>query len=347
MRTFPGVPAPRVLIGIVGFGLGIVALWLRIIVLPRRPRDAETPQPRRVPQGNAAPRPDGAGLRIVVNPSSGPALRASPLATLRDGLPSADVHELAEGDDLLALLRDPRFTAVGAAGGDGTLAAAASVALERDALLVAVPAGTLNHLARDLGLSSAEDAIAAVRAGYAARIDVGTIGERIFVNTLSFGGYSPVVDRRERLEPRLGKWPALLVALIRELPRMEPLRLTIDGEPVKVWLAWVGNGAYSPPGLAPAWRESLDDGLLDVRIVDGAKRFSKTRFACAALTGRLSTCGVYREEWAESVKISSLDGPLRMASDGETFDGPERFTIEKRRSALLVALPPPDPTPDR
>ncbi|MDP1794814.1 MAG: diacylglycerol kinase family protein [Acidimicrobiales bacterium] len=347
MRKFLSVMPPRSRLAMVGAALAAVMVWLRLVVLPRRPADADTPRPRRVPQGDAVPRPDGDGLRIVVNPSSGPALKASPLEELREGLPAADIHELTEDDDLLALLRDPDFAAVGAAGGDGTLAAAASVALERDALLVAVPAGTLNHLARDLGLSSAEDAIAAVRAGFAARIDVGCVADRIFVNTFSFGGYSCVVDHRERLESRVGKWPALLIALVRELPRMKPLRLTIDGRPHRVWLAYVGNCTYSPAGFAPAWRESLDDGLLDVRIVQGARRFSKTRFACAALFGRLSTCAVYSEWRATSVDVVSADGPLRLAADGETFDGPAEFTISKRPSALLVALPPPDPEPDR
>ncbi len=257
--------------------VGVVLLWLRRVVLPARPTDADTPHPKRLPQGDARPSPDGTGVRIVVNPSSGPAMARSPLEELRSGLPAADIHELADADDLAALLRDPEFAVIGAAGGDGTLAAAAAVAAERDALLVAVPAGTLNHLARDLGLSSAADAIEAVQKGFAAPIDLGTVGDRIFVNTLSFGGYSAVVDHRERLQKRMGKWPALVVALIRELPRMEPLHLELDGAPVKVWVGWIGNCAYSPPGLAPAWREALDDGLLDVRLVHGGPRYSRTR----------------------------------------------------------------------
>ncbi len=143
---------------------------------------------------------------------------------------------------------------------------------------VAVPAGTLNHLARDLGLDTVDDAIAAVRAGTATRMDLGVAGDRCFVNTLTFGGYSQVVDTRERLEDRLGKWPALLVALVRELPRMEPLRVELDGQVRRVWLAWIGNCRYDPTGFGPSWREHLDDGLLDVRIVNGARRFSRTRF---------------------------------------------------------------------
>jgi diacylglycerol kinase family enzyme len=109
---------------------------------------------------------------------------------------------------------------------------------------------------------------------------------------------------------------------------------------MKVWLAWIGNGQYGPDGLAPAWREELADGLLDVRIVHGARRLSRCRFACSAIAGRLSTCRVYTERTAERVEIRSLDGPLRVAGDGETFDAPATLEVSKRPRALLVAVPP-------
>ncbi len=316
--------------------------WIRHAVLPRRPKDAETPRPSRVRDATAKPLPTGAGLTLVVNPGSGPALVSAPTEQLRHELPDSTILELGEGDDLADLLRDSGAVAVGAAGGDGTLAAAAHVAIERDALFVAVPAGTLNHFARDLGLTGADDAIRAVQQGCAASVDVGMAGDRMFLNTLSFGGYTAVVDARERYESKIGKWPALVVALVTELPRMEPLHLTIDGRTLRVWIAWVGNNHYSPTGLAPAWREAMDDGLLDIRIATGAKAFSRIRFTAAALTGRLRDCSVYEEWTAASLEVESAEGPLRLAADGETFDGPSRVSVSKQPKALRVALPCPD-----
>jgi diacylglycerol kinase family enzyme len=315
-------------------------VWVRHVVIPARPADAPTPTPDRLRRGTGTPSPDGAGVRIIVSAAAGPAWSRAATDELRDALPAADVVELGEHDDLLALLRDPAYAVIGAAGGDGTLGAAAHVAAERGVPLVPVPGGTLNHLARDLGLRSAEDAIAAVRTGGVACIDLGEVGDRTFVNTLSFGGYSAVVDTRERLERRIGKWPALVVALVRELPRMAPCRLELDGQRVDVWLAWIGNGAYDPPGLAPAWREDLDDGLLDVRLLHGG-RLARCRFASAALLGRLSRCAVYSERRVESLHLRSLDGPLRLVADGEPFDGAEDLVIGKRRRALQIVLPHP------
>ncbi len=325
-----------------------LAVWKRKLVLPKRPRTAPYPIPRRIPDPEERPAPDGTGVRIVVNPSSGPAWTEAPTDALRDGLPGADVHELSEDDELDDLLCHDELVAIGAAGGDGTLAAVATIAADRDLPFVAVPAGTLNHLARDLGLRTVDDAIDAVRAGTFCRMDLGVAGDRCFVNTLTFGGYSRVVDERERLEGRLGKWPALLVALLRELPGMEPLCVEIDGEMRRVWLAWIGNCRYQPTGFGPAWREELADGLLDVRIVNGVRKYSRTRFTFDVLFGRLSSCPVYEERRVESLHITSLDGPLRLAADGETFDGPTDVVVTKRPQALRVAVPPdPDRSSDR
>jgi diacylglycerol kinase family enzyme len=321
-----------------------LAVWKRKLILPKRPRTAPFPIPRRIPDPEERPAPDGTGVRIVVNPSSGPAWTDAPTDALREGLPGADIHELSEEDDLEQILCHDELVAIGAAGGDGTLAAVATIAADRDVPFVAVPAGTLNHLARDLGLDTVDDAVDAVRAGTFCRMDLGQAGDRCFVNTLTFGGYSQVVDERERLEGRLGKWPALLVALVRALPKMEPLCVEIDGEQKRVWLAWIGNGRYEPAGFGPAWRESLDDGLLDVRIVNGVRKYSRSRFAFDVLCGRLSRCPVYEERQVESIHIRSLDGPLRLAADGETFDGPDELVVQKRRQALRVAVPP---DPDR
>lgn len=96
----------------------------------------------------AAALPGGEGLVIVVNPRSGPD-DLSPAEELRGLLPKAELIELAEGDDLDELLGEAagRAQALGIAGGDGTVAAAALVALEHGLPLAVLPAGTLNHFA--------------------------------------------------------------------------------------------------------------------------------------------------------------------------------------------------------
>ena len=323
----------------------VAAAWVRRVVLPTRPDDAGTARPHRVPDPERRPSADGTGVTIAVNRGSGPVWSADPTDELREGLPGAQVRLLDGDDDIADVLGEGDPVAVGAAGGDGTLSAAAEVAVARDLVLVAVPSGTFNHLARDLGLDDVSDAIAAVRAGTAIHMDLGVVdiasgATRTFVNTLTFGGYTQVVDARERLQPRLGKWLALLVSLVRELPRMEPLELDLDGRRAEVWLGWIGNCAYAPDGFGPSWRERLDDGRLDVRLVLGGRRFARVRFVVDVLTGRLQRCPVYREQLVETLQVRSMSGPLRLAVDGETIDGGTTFDVMKRRRALLVAVPP-------
>jgi undecaprenyl-diphosphatase len=323
-----------------GIALATRRLW------PVAPRHGAQLHPRRQPDPELRPSPDGGGVRIVVNPASGSNLGPSPAERLGEGLPSATVVELDEGDDLAALLcAAPDAVALGAAGGDGTLNAAAAVAIERDLPLVAVPAGTLNHLARDLGLDAVDDAVAAVRAGTVAHMDVGRIAGRLFLNTASFGGYTEVVDAREQLERRLGKWPALVVALARVLRRLEPLAVELDGVPRTVWLVFVGNCRYSPDGFGPSWRERLDDGLLDIRLVDGRHPFARTRLVLAVLTGTLARCAPYEEWTASRLEVRSPGGALRIALDGETVDveapgGDGTIVLEKQPRALTVFVPP-------
>jgi undecaprenyl-diphosphatase len=294
---------------------------------------------------------EGEGVRIVVNPGAGSGAvgRAeAPTEALRRGLPAAEIVELAEGGDLVAELErlaGNGCRAVGVAGGDGSINAAAAVALAHRLPLVVVPAGTLNHLARDLGVETVDDTIDAVRHGHASEIDVGWIAGRPFLNTASFGSYVELVDARERLEGRIGKWPALAVALVRVLRHGTPVEVEIDGEPRSLWLVFVGNCRYLPDGMAPTWRERLDDGQIDVRLVDASHPFCRTRLIVAALTGTLRRSRVFETWQTTSVQVRSSDGPLRLARDGETFDGAETFEIAKDGTRLAVftpRLPPAD-----
>jgi undecaprenyl-diphosphatase len=307
-------------------------------VAPRSPAQA-----RRAPSNAATdPSPTGDGLSIVVNASAGPALGRDPASQLRDGLPDAEVIEVDDPDELDDALEQAAANgrALGIAGGDGSVNAAAAVADAAGKPLLVVPAGTLNHLARDLGLGSVQDAVDAVQTGSAAAVDLATIDGRPFLNTASFGSYVELVDAREHLQKIIGKWPAVVVALVRVLRNSSPCEVEIDGERKRVWMSFVGNCRYHPSGFAPSWRERLDDGQLDVRMVEGDAPFSRLRLVVAVLTGRLGRCRVYSQRLAREVHVRSLNGPMRLARDGETFDGSAEFVIAKDGRSLPVYVAP-------
>jgi undecaprenyl-diphosphatase len=335
-RPAPGRAAAQVAAG-VGVGLATRLVW------PVAPREPATVAPQRR-WSEVAPSPDGAGIGIVVNPGAGSGRlgSADPAGVLGECLPGAEVIELEDPADLpdeLERLAKGGCAALGVAGGDGSINTAAGVALRHGLPLVVVPGGTLNHLARDLGVETIEDAVEAIRHGTAAEIDVGWIAGRPFLNTASFGGYVELVDAREELESRIGKWPALAVALARVLRHGTPVVAALDGDPRRLWIVFVGNCRYLPDGMAPTWRERLDDGRLDVRVVDAAHPFCRTRLVAAALTGTLRRSRVFETWQATRLHVRSTDGPLRLARDGETFDGDDEFEIAKDGGRLVVFTP--------
>ena len=321
----------------VGLAIGATAALATRRLWPVAPRTAAQIRPALTPLGGE-PTEDGEGLTLIVNPSAGPALRRPPREELEEAFPKATILEIGDDLDVDTALKEASASgkAIGMAGGDGSVGAAAQVAHDVGKPLVVIPAGTLNHLARDLGVHSVEDAIEAVKEGDLVAVDVASIDGKPFLNTASFGVYSELVDARERLEGTIGKWPALMVALFRVLREYEPMEVEIDGKDRRLWMIFIGNCRYHPAGFAPSWRERLDDGELDIRIVDADQPWARVRLLVAVLTGRLGRCRVYEATTTRSMKVRSKNGPIRLARDGETFDGSDEFEICKEDRPLAV-----------
>jgi undecaprenyl-diphosphatase len=220
-------------------------------------------------------------------------------------------------------------------GGDGTVNAAAAVALEQELPLVVLPGGTLNHFAVDLGNIDVDCVLEAVQRGDAVRVDVGETDDGIFLNTASDGGYPEMVAFRERLETDIGKWPAAFIGLVRTLRRTLPMDVEVDGRRRRLWMLFVGNCAYQPPGVAIASRQCLDDGILDVRLFE-ATRWSRIRLIVSALLGRLDRCPAYDARRVEQMTLRLLDEPRPVARDGEVCDPTNEVHFRKRRRALTV-----------
>lgn len=102
------------------------------------------------------------------------------------------------------------------AGGDGTIASAASVVAGTATELAIVPGGTHNHFAGDHGIPGDLDAaIALARDGSARAFDIARVNGRVFLNTSSVGAYVSFVRLRDRMEPYLGYVLASLAAAVK------------------------------------------------------------------------------------------------------------------------------------
>jgi membrane-associated phospholipid phosphatase/diacylglycerol kinase family enzyme len=334
-RVYVGVHYPLDVIVGAGIGAAIATLSCRLWpVLPQRADELPPSEDRRALRTSA----DGQGVGVLVNPGSGSGTDPGPVDALRRRLPRARIIELGDGSDLESALAEvaDACEVLGVCGGDGSVTAAARVALARSRPLLMLPGGTLNHLARDLRIESADDAIDALTAGEAVGVDVAAIDGRPFLNTAGFGSYPDMLDARQHLERRLGRWPAQLIALGKTLLRAEPLELTIDGERRLVWMGFVGNCRHEPAGFAPSWRPRLDDGCLDVRILLADLPLARPRLMLSILTGRLAASHAYRELSARQLRVESTRPRRPLACDGETFEGHGRFLIEKLPQPVVI-----------
>ncbi|KAA9161654.1 phosphatase PAP2 family protein [Amycolatopsis acidicola] len=334
-----GVAASRVVTGVhypsdvlagtaIGLGAGLLTLWW----WPRT-----TPGPARAKQVQAIASQTGEGVVVIVNGSAGSADGAV-LNALRKRLPDAEVVEPEPQDDLPGVFADAarRARVLGVAGGDGTINLAAKTAADQGVPLLVIPAGTLNHFARDLGVENADQAVSALQEGSAIEVDLGSAGDEVFVNTCSTGLYTDLVRYRDKWERRLGKWPAMLVGLVHVLRRAKPQELLVNGRRRTVWMMFAGNGRYLPTGFAPTSRPELDDGLLDIRIVDAESPFARTRVMLAVLTGTLRWAKPYEGTTAGEIDVHSPGGSLRLTLDGEYKPIAPEARIGKRPRALTV-----------
>lgn len=262
------------------------------------------------------------GGYLIVNPRAGKAsLRAEELVRSAQSR-GLQVHLLRPDDDPAELALRAPDGPLGVAGGDGTLGQVAQVAIDRAVPFVCVPFGTRNHFARDLGLDR-DDPLAALDAfsGRERRIDVGRVGERVFLNNLSLGMYARLVHHRERHRRRddaLARARAALIALRQRSPR----GVSIDGERVVARVFLVANNAYKLDLLELGERSCLDSGRLYLYAGNGVLRSTWT------------------ERSAERFEIDAAAGQLAAAVDGEPEVLETPFVVRSDPRVLRVLVPP-------
>jgi diacylglycerol kinase family enzyme len=258
---------------------------------------------------------------LIVNPHSGNGGAVADLVREAEAR-GVRVHVLADGDDVAELARRVEADALGIAGGDGSLAPVAEVALERGLPFVCIPFGTRNHFARDIGLDRGDPigALDAFVEGEERLIDIARANGRLFLNNVSLGLYARLVRRRENHRRRSDAF-ARLRAFVILVQNRDPIGITIDGQRVTARVVLISNNAYRLDFFSLGERDRLDGGRLHLYIP----------------TGILRRAWIERE--ADTFEIGAIAGKLDAAVDGEpeVLDTPIEFRIEPR--ALRVLLP--------
>ena len=230
------------------------------------------------------------------------------------------------------------------AGGDGSVAAVASVAVERDLPLVVVPTGTLNHFARDLGLDLARPlrALDAFDAGHERRVDVGRINGSPFINNVSLGVYAEMLADPTYRRDKLRVVQTKLQAAFFDPEVRRALRITPPGEaPLEGVVAMVvSNNPYE----FSRWdrlgqRQRLDTGTLQVSVLDASTLDELERLLAGTMLGAIKLRSALRYWTSESLDMGVLGERVRAGVDGEpiTLETPLRFSVDP--GALRVLLP--------
>ena len=263
--------------------------------------------------------PPVAGV-LLINPRGGterPSAEELAEAARARGI---EAHVLDEGEDLAELARSADADVLGAAGGDGSVASVASVAVERDLPFVVVPYGTRNHFARDLGLDVDPLAALAAFEGEERRVDVGRAGERRFLNNVSLGALR---DARPpaRASPPPAPAARRTACARAQHPQPPGVWAKVDGEPVRARVLLVANNAYELSLFSIGERERLDEGRLYLYAAKGV--LPRT----------------WDERSGEHFELDVPGGKVSAAIDGEPveLETPLELAVEPR--ALRVLLP--------
>lgn len=262
--------------------------------------------------------------------------------------PAFELHETAPDgiEEAVRAAMKAGAARVLVAGGDGSVAAAASAVCGEPTELAVLPGGTLNHFARDLGISTdAKEALDTASSGTARPVDAGKINERLFLNTSSVGAYVHFVRVREYLEPMLGYRIASFIAALRALfqLRLLTVELEVDGERRRYITPIVFIGVGERELKAPTLGNRVKDGRsgLHVLVVRGRTRGGMVALGLNAVARGIKT--VARTPKLDSFIVDrctiSRRREGRVSIDGELVKLGATLEYELVHDAIQVVAP--------
>ena len=241
--------------------------------------------------------------------------------------------------DLAREAREAGAETVLSIGGDGTAFEAAQGLLGSDTALGVIPAGTGNDFVKTLG--APKDPLAAleyVLSHPPQKTDVGEINGRMFLNEIGTGFDVSVLDWALKAKKYCRGLLPYLYGVIRTLFRFRsvPITYAVDGgEPVTrdAFVMAVANGGHIGGGIVIAPEARVDDGLMDVVVLDRISRGKLISRLVGLMRGRILTFPETHFTRAASVSFSAPN--MRLNVDGEILPCPQ-VTARVLPGALLI-----------
>lgn len=288
---------------------------------------------------------DPARYLVLLNPAAGRGAAARAARAIRSVLEAEGAHyQIVETEGPGHAVERARraagegWTAVVAAGGDGTVHEVANglLAAADGAPTVPmgiVPVGSGNDFARLAGIPT--DPAAATRHLLGAaprRVDAGRVDGRFFTNGVGIG-----LDARVGIEAakvrRLRGIAIYLWALARVLPGFRPprMRVELDGETVAdgpLTLVTAANGGRHGGGFWICPDARIDDGVLDVAVAEAMGPAGILAFLPRVMRGTHVGRPEVRILRGRRLRVTSPD-PLPVHADGEVVsEGAHALDVE-------------------
>lgn len=300
----------------------------------------------------AAPRTAGASRRLwlVLNGkvAGDPNLRAE-VERLRAAGDHLDVRVTWEGGDARRLAREgveAGADVIVACGGDGTLSGVATGMLDVGdprASLALVPMGTANDFALAACVPGPEigAALGLAARGEPTAIDVGRVGDRIFVNAATAGFGSRVTAMTpDGLKSALGGLAYVLTAFAR-VGDLRPEEGSIRGGDFSYegpfWGLAICNGPLAGPQMTIQPEAKVNDGLLDVAVLPRLDAEGRRLAAECSDGGEAGLVRLMVTGRVDALEIE-LAEPIDLNLDGEPLRG-RSFRIDAVPGALRCVLP--------
>ena len=264
------------------------------------------------------------------------------------------MRRMSKGEDIVEVARElirQGSEVLVAAGGDGTVNAVASALVHTPAALGVIPAGTLNHFARDLSVPLDLDGAAlTVREGHEVVVDVGSVNGRVFINNSVLGLFPVYRSAREAYErhglskTRVGRFIAVCRALLRVLWQFPHLKLELaleDGTNKKVQTAFVlvGNNEHELENWNIGHRETLNEGRLWVYVMRRCSRWAMVKYFARFLLKRFSRHSAFDIYRARQIHVEARSKTIRVGVDGEIVRMETPLVYRSLPNSLRVIAP--------
>lgn len=254
----------------------------------------------------------------------------------------------AIGEKLKRILsRDPEGVLIG--GGDGTAALCGVTCVENQTPFGIIPLGTMNLLARDLGIPTELDAcLTAYKNPRITTIDAGSINDNLFFCNAIIGVVPEAAAARENAEKRtgLGTWKALAETVLEDMgsDHMETMHINMTNmqRTIRAKSIIVANNAYVETPRASAdrlARRSLRDGKLMIYTAAPKGKLQSLRLLARVALGGWPRDPAIKSFERKELVLDAASRELLVSIDGEPVSLKLPFHFKVHPLAAKVIVP--------